>query len=178
MENMFRSGRLAVSVGLALLAMACSSKPLGGPPTDGTWTGADAQRPLDFNSPLNWTPTGVPTGVATVAVPSDPNPAIHFSASSTTLTQIRLTTGLGVMIDPAKSVTLTQADGLWMCCDAHSTINGNLAGSVTLDYQPGKPPRHYLDGTGGITGNINHIGGGLVPGGGTPGMGVLTAKGV
>ena len=176
MERFSRRAYVTASLAVCFLALACSSMQQGAPPVDGTWTGAAGN--FDFNTPGNWSPVGVPTGVATVAVPSGPDPRIHFSAPITSLVEIKLATGLGVTIDPAHTVSLAHADGLWMCCDAQSTINGNLAGTVTLDYQPGKPLRHYIGGTGAISGNLNHVAGLVVPGGGTPGMGVLSVKGV
>lgn len=169
--------RVTASAAACLLMMACSSMPQGAvaPALDGTWTGAAGT--TDFNTGGNWSPGGVPTGVATINTGQQADPAIHFSAALTTLSEIRLQGNWGVTIDYPNTVSLTGANGIWMCCNAHSTVNGVLAGNVTLAYQAGQAPRHYLDGKGSVGGNVSHIAGGLVPGGGTPGPGVLSIKG-
>jgi hypothetical protein len=160
MDRTVRASLLAASLGVALLAAACTP-PGSGAPGDGTWAGGPS---FDFNDPANWKPTGVPTGTATVPVGSSPPaPFITFSAPSTTLAAVKLEGDLG--IDLRNTLKLT-GRGLVVCCGrATAMITGALTGNVTLGEAPGQS-NHQLSGSGTIYGNVLQSGGMLTPGNG------------
>ena len=60
MNSVLRRSRLATCLGVTLLAIGCSAVGVSGP-GDGTFIGSYPDR-VDFNTPGNWAPAGVPTG--------------------------------------------------------------------------------------------------------------------
>jgi hypothetical protein len=161
----------ALWLGVTVLAAACA--PRSGSVLDGVWTGNDSTRQFDFNSPLNWSPQGVPTGTATISAPAPPAPFVRFT-QPTTLAAINLTGALGLTVDQRTSVTLN-GGGLSICCDARGQINGVLTGNVNLGDRPTQP-NHQVGGGGTINGNITQTSGALSPGNG-PDSRVLAVNG-
>lgn len=158
---MTRIGRyFSTAAGMTTLALAAACAP-----ADGTWTGRDFPN-NDFNDPSNWTPRGVPTGIATIPSKQPPQPLLPLVEikSDVSVDEIRnggsLAGGFGT--GDAITIALT-GKGLTTCGQwaAASLVNVTIRGSVTLCPAPAIDTGHSQSGI--IHGNVMVQGGGFGP---------------